>query len=429
MSELPSSSKPLEAPPAEPPPRRVGERHLWEFTWVRDLLWLGGFVLLLALMYLARSILVPVCVALALAYVFNPLITWMQRRWGWPRWLGVTAVFVVVLLITANVALVTIPPLVGQTRQLIQSAPSYLRQGAERMNINYEQWQNRVEGLIHRIRKETDKQLEPPPPSATDGVVTEDEPELPTPPVQAQEQKPADVPWQQVGEVLLRGLGVGFDFVTGVLGFVTYLILFIFLTAICFFFFCWHFQGVIDWFRQFIPQSSYDRSVEIIGKMDRTLSAFIRGRLVQSLVLGAVLSIGWWIAGVPYWLLLGMGCGFLNLIPYAAFVGWPLAILLTWADQLGGQGTAFNVWGILVWPSVVYLIGQALDGWVVEPLVQGKATALDPLSVLLAVMIGAALAGVLGMLLAIPVAACAKILAQEVIIPRLRNRAQIVTPP
>ena len=402
-------------------PRPASNRHLWEFTWVRDLLWLTGLALLLLLMYHAGSILVPVCVALALAYVFNPLITWMQRRWNWPRWAGVTAVCVAVVLLLTGIALVTIPPLVIQTRQLVREAPSYVQAGADRLDIDYEAWQAKLSNLMQRLGREAEQQLESPPPDAADGVVEEDEPDTPASPVEAEAAKPATLPWQQIGQVALRAVGVGYDVVSGAIGFVTYLGLFLFVTAFCFFFFCWHFQAVLDWFKQFIPDTGYERTLEIAGMMDKSLSAFIRGRLVQSLVLGGVLSVGWWIAGTPYWLLLGMGCGFLNLIPYAAVVGWPIAVLLTWADAVSGQQQT-TWWAVILWPSLVYVIGQTLDGWVVEPLVQGKATALDPLSVLLAVLIGATLAGVLGMLLAIPVAACGKILAREVIFPMLRNR-------
>jgi predicted PurR-regulated permease PerM len=415
-------SEPSPKPPTSPP--EPHDRHLWEFRWVRDLLWIAGFMALLWLMYMARSILVPVLVALALAYIFNPLITWIQRRWGWPRWAGVAAVLGVVLLILANIAVFAIPPMVSQTRQLVRNAPGYAREAAEHLDIDYDQWRGRASGLIQRFRHDAGDAAEAiTTPVDDEGQPADDAEVAETEDASDAEPTLADIPWANIGQVLLRGVGVGYGVVSGVLGFLTYLLLFLFITVFCFFFFCWHFQGVIDWFKQFIPLSSYDRAIEIAGKMDRTLTGFIRGRLIQSLVLTSVLSIGWWMAGVPYWLLLGILCGFLNLIPYAAFVGWPLAIALTWADRAGGDGQ-ISLLAIVVWPSVVYLVGQSLDGWVVEPLVQGKATALDPLSVLLAVMIGAALAGVLGMLLAIPVAACGKILAQEVIIPQLRNRAR-----
>ena len=134
-----------------------------------------------------------------------------------------------------------------------------------------------------------------------------------------------------------------------------------------------------------------------------------------------VLSIGWWAVGVPYWLLLGMGSGLLNLVPFAAVVGWVAATGLALVDHLSGGG-GFT-WMVLVWPTVVYAVAQMVDGWVVEPIVQGRATDLDPLTVLLAVLIGGSLFGLMGLILAIPLTACGKIVAQEWVLPRLRDWA------
>jgi predicted PurR-regulated permease PerM len=111
----------------------------------------------------------------------------------------------------------------------------------------------------------------------------------------------------------------------------------------------------------------------------------------------------------------------LNLIPFAAVIGFLAALVLVLVDTAAG-GAGFGIW-TLIWPTAVYVFAQGLDGWVVEPLVQGKATDLDPVSVLIAVMVGGALAGLLGMLIAIPTAACIKILSREVILPRLRKLA------
>jgi predicted PurR-regulated permease PerM len=88
-----------------------------------------------------------------------------------------------------------------------------------------------------------------------------------------------------------------------------------------------------------------------------------------------------------------------------------------------GDDTAFT-WGLFIWPTVVYAIAQLADGWAVEPLVQGKATNLDPLTVMLAVIIGGALMGLLGMLLAIPLASSIKILGREWIVPELKAYAE-----
>ena len=78
-------------------------------------------------------------------------------------------------------------------------------------------------------------------------------------------------------------------------------------------------------------------------------------------------------------------------------------------------------WGIILWPTLVYLICQFADDYALTPLIAGRATNLDPVSIVVAILAGGALAGLYGMLIAIPVAACIKILLREVFMPRIRQ--------
>ena len=80
-------------------------------------------------------------------------------------------------------------------------------------------------------------------------------------------------------------------------------------------------------------------------------------------------------------------------------------------------------WAILLWPSVVWGVVNTLDGWVLTPLIAGKATNLDPVTIFVAVLAGGSVMGVYGMLIAIPIAACIKILLSDLIIPKLREMA------
>ena len=79
---------------------------------------------------------------------------------------------------------------------------------------------------------------------------------------------------------------------------------------------------------------------------------------------------------------------------------------------------------ILLGPSIVFLVVSALDGYVFMPIFCGKATDLDPVTIVVAVLAGGAIGGLYGMLLAVPVAACVKILLRDVLMPRLRAWSQ-----
>ena len=69
---------------------------------------------------------------------------------------------------------------------------------------------------------------------------------------------------------------------------------------------------------------------------------------------------------------------------------------------------------------MVYGIVQTIEGYVLIPMIAGKATNLDPVTILVAVLAGGSIMGVYGMLIAIPVAACLKILCTEVLLPKVR---------
>ncbi len=106
-----------------------------------------------------------------------------------------------------------------------------------------------------------------------------------------------------------------------------------------------------------------------------------------------------------------------------------MAILLKYLDVLSGAGS-FEWLPIVVWPSLAYLVVQFIESWLLTPWVQSQSMDMSAVTVLIVVFIGGALGGFYGLLLAIPVAACLKILAQELIVPRLvRNAAETSSPP
>jgi predicted PurR-regulated permease PerM len=116
--------------------------------------------------------------------------------------------------------------------------------------------------------------------------------------------------------------------------------------------------------------------------------------------------------------------GVLNIVPYLSVISWPFAILLKYLDMLtSGSEQGFSFMSVFVWPSVVYIFVQFLEGWVLTPWIQSGQTNMSAVTIILVVFIGGAVAGVWGMLLAIPVAACIKILMEETALPALRRWA------
>ena len=431
---------------------------LWMERWFQLLL--GTLVLItvaslvvpwvLGLIYALRSVLLPLIVALGLAYIFNPVVTWLQRRLKLPRWAGTGAVLISAGWVVLILSLLILPPLIRQGTNLIQNAKTY----PDRLSavLHQEEQANEQAGTVEEDSAAAQVDLaDPGKPADADGSTETDEAngsgdtsygtpandkhtleklrawvdealgkERVTEMIAAAADWLGELNWKQVAQVTLKSLDVGVGVVGSAISLTSYLALSAVIALFCFFFFIWKLDQLIAWFVPFIPVNYRTEVLGVMSMMDKSVAAFIRGRLIQAAVMAFVLSVGWWLADVPSWLLLGVLSGALNLVPFAAVVGFVVALALAAIDAVAG-GT-LSIW-VLIWPTVVYLLAQTLDGWVVEPIVQGKATDLDPVSVLVAVMVGGALAGLLGMLIAIPAAACIKILSREVILPRLRKLA------
>lgn len=194
-----------------------------------------------------------------------------------------------------------------------------------------------------------------------------------------------------------------------------------FLTAMFFFFISTSYARVIRFARELVPDAQRERAFDLIGKMDRVVSAFVRGRITIAAILGVFFTIGYWVIGAPAPFLLGPVVGVLSIAPYISLLGLPITIGAMFVDPqpLLGAWQA-EVWWILLGPFLIYQIGQILDDYVLTPSIQGKAVGMDTPTILFAVLAGGALAGIYGVLIAIPVAACVKILLREVFWPNFK---------
>ncbi|HBP86760.1 MAG TPA: AI-2E family transporter [Nitrospirales bacterium] len=372
---------PLSTPPPTPmkPARHV---HLWEVVAVRELFFLvvGGFFLWLC--FQLQAILVPVFLGLGLAYLTDPVLDYVEQAWKLPRWIAVTFMVLIICALVTGVVLWVGPILLDQLRHFIEHVPTYLSIVADRHGIDVRDLARRFMEVSVNIQKN---------PLAT-------------------------------LKTFLTGTGQVFYITNLILGTLGSFLFSFSLVIIYFFVFAWSFPSIQHTFWNVVESQQNDRWPKLLSRMDRAIGDFFRGRLLIALMMSVMFGIGWWWVGMPYWILLGLGAGVLSLIPYAATVMWPVAILLKYLDMSVGSSPTDNYWmQILVWPSAVYLGVQLIEGWILTPWVQSQSTDLSAGTILLVVLIGGALGGVLGLILAIPFAACLKILAKELIIPRIEQ--------
>ncbi len=445
-------------------PDNHADRHVWEFRWVRDLIVIAIIALILLAIYSARSVVAPALFGLVFAYVLNPIVTWIAKRDRISRAQATGALLFGLALIVVILGMLITPVLAGQIDRLFDNLQNYAQWTTDKFEKHAAPYLQQVTDRLEQSGQQPADGTNTPDTAQTadtsETANTADNPNLnsdsssiadiagtpsttqpttqPTTaePTQALTKPIAksaeNIDLSTIGSVLLSTANHTISVIGAAVGTTTYIILFMVVAVFSFFFFSWKLDRIIAWCAGLIPRKNRKRTFEIIAMMDTTIAAFIRGRLIQSMAMGTVLSIGWGIVGVPYWLALGLLGGLLNLAPFLASLAWILAVILAVVDLLSTSG--FEGWGhLMLWsillPTLIYACGQFLDGWVIEPIVQGSATNLDPLTVLLAVLIGGSLAGMLGLILAIPLAACIKILAAELVLPTYRQWANRETAP
>ena len=149
------------------------------------------------------------------------------------------------------------------------------------------------------------------------------------------------------------------------------------------------------------PPRQRNEVAYVSGEVGTALGSFVRGQLLVSLIVGIASSIGMWAIGLPFWLLIGIIAGFLNLIPFLGpVVGGALAALVA---LLNG-----DVWQAF-WAVMIMIGVQQVDNHLITPMIQRARVNLSPLVIVLALIVGGSLAGLLGVLVAIPATAAIRI--------------------
>lgn len=155
-----------------------------------------------------------------------------------------------------------------------------------------------------------------------------------------------------------------------------------------------------------VPNKYFEMTLNVIYKIERDLVGYLRGWILDSMIIGLISMVGYWAIGVQYPILLGSVAGVANLIPYLGPVVGAVPALLVSVTQFGD----FR----LLLPIIVLAITvQAIDEMVVQPFCFAKAVNMHPLMVILVLIIGNQLMGIMGMILAIPIATIFKVAAAE----------------
>ncbi len=320
---------------------------------------------------LARAGLTLVTIALFLALALNPAVEVLQRR-GLRRGAAVAAVYVVAVVMLGLLAMVFIPPLVEQISKLVKALPTLiddLTKGHGPLGFLERKYQ-----VVERAR------------SATAG------------PEAGGLLGPAGSALTAVKGIAATAFGAL------IISFLTFFMLL---------------EGP-DWrvrCTELIPASHRDMVERVGAGVYRSVGGFVTGNLLASFLAGVFATIVMFVVGVPYAVPLGLFVAIIELVPYVG----PLvaSIVVTAVALTVGLTPALVTLGLL-------LVYHAVEGHTLRPMLYGRAVKLSPLAVLVAILIGTEVAGILGALIAIPVAGSIQVVLRELLQRREERQRSIV---
>jgi predicted PurR-regulated permease PerM len=309
----------------------------------------------------AREVLVLTGLALFLAIGLDPAVVWLTRH-RVPRPAAVMLMIVVLVGIVAAFLALAIPPLVDQASQLIANLPHYSQQLQDHSSTL-----GRLNDRFHLQQKISAFAGGAAGPSLVNGVLG-------------------------AGEVVLSALTST----------VYVLVLTIYFLA--------DMERVKTAFYRCVPQRRRARAILIGEDAVAKVGAYVLGNLFTSLIAGAGTVLWLEIFGVPYAILLGFFVAIMDLVPVVgSTVGGIVVALVAWTVSLP----------VAIATVGFYIAYRLFEDYLLVPKVMGKAVEVPGVVTVLAVAIGGALLGMIGALVAIPIAATVRVILREVVYPRL----------
>jgi predicted PurR-regulated permease PerM len=313
----------------------------------------------------ARIILVPMLCSLALAYLLAPVVAWFERR-GWSRSSSVLLTVSGAAVVLALILIFILPGFWGQLIKTYNQVRVLLGD------------QSPITSLLESV-----KQISP---RLHDFLQSKID--------KSGESDFLNRIFSMAGQWLQKGLFSLVDVTASLLDlllipfFVYYLLV--------------DYRAMRKRLDLLIPPRHRAVASTLISRINFVISSYVRNQLVIAVVMGVLYSIGFAIARVPLALSIGMLSGLFNFIPYlGTLTGLTLSLSFV---ALDGGGLA-RILGVVA----VFIIVQSVEGYYLTPKLLGGSLDLHPMWVLVGLMIGGSLFGILGIILAVPVIAIAKV--------------------
>jgi predicted PurR-regulated permease PerM len=321
----------------------------------------AAVAIMLAMMWAAREALMIIYISAIIAMGFSPLVRALERphtsgrQRRIPRTFAILSIYVVIIAVVVVIGLLVVPPLIDQAGELWARAPQAF--------TDLQRWLIRHRLLTHRITIE-----------------------------EAVQNAPAGTGGNAVGTVLLAIYGL----IGGIFGVVTILILS--------FYFLVEAQSLFEWVTRFIPERNRVHFVTASRESVNKVSAWLGAQFILAAVMGAFAAIGLGFIGVPYF----------YVVALIAAVGETIPIVGPVLGGISAVAVALSVSPkMALTVGTYFLVLHQLEANILVPKIMEKRVGVSPVAVLIALLIGSALWGLVGAILAIPTAAILSVIISE----------------
>ena len=427
--------------------------------WVRVGLLIGAVVLFCFLVYALSAVVIPLLSAFLVAYIFDPVVDMMERRKiGRGTAIGVLVGIFAIIVVLFPVYI--IPSAIGQAIDLLK--------GVEKQALDPDGLGSTEPATPKKVVQTPKTQAPTTPPIAVSESDPQPMPEMTEDSETAPEEQLSRVEmfanemleklplgkmveilgWRSTEdtaaslgdeEIILRhiaqiakdnrqkfqqtltnnlssiGSGLGSTFFTllssisslgqGLLGIILFfanLAVFAFVAG----YLLRDFDGLVASMGELVPPKYRKKTFSIVGQIDVQVRSFLRGQLTVCACMAIMYATGFAICGVPFWVLIAIWGGFAAFIP---FFGATLTVVPAAIFALLQYGFDWHVIGVFV----TFVVVQFVEGNLLTPNIVGNSVGLHPVWVILAVLVFGSVFGFVGLLIAVPLAACLKVLVIE----------------
>ncbi len=313
-----------------------------------------GILVFVFFIFLIREVLILLTISFILAAALEPVVDRLQTKLKFPRWAGVLTIYILFIAAVFGFINLIAPVLSEQVRTLIANKDIYIGDIRAFISTWPQDYQDQLNNLINSL------------PSLFQG-------------------------WQ-LGGVSDRVFG----FFTGIGSFVVVFVISAYVLSLK--------NGMKQTVSAFVPESRRKIFIKVFGEITRKMSLWFRGQLILSLSVGLATFIGLWIMHIPYALILALIAAFTELIPMVGPIlgAIPAVIVALFISP---------VMAVIV--GIFYIFVQQTENHVLVPQIMRKAVGLNPVIIITAMLIGAKLFGIIGVILAVPVASSIHVIIKE----------------